>query len=1195
MRGLLRVLKSRTFLIGLGFMLLICLVLLLGAWLAWDWIIRLVAIIGVLVVGILILMFQFMRANRGADEIEKSIKKQAEQQRISTRPDRRGEVEELQQQFDRAIERLKQSKLGQGKRGRAALYALPWYMFIGPPGAGKTTAIVNSGLNFPIGTDRVQGVGGTRNCDWFFTDSAILLDTAGRYMTEQEDADEWLAFLDSLKQYRSERPVNGVIIGIPVPDLALASYDQVEWHADNIRRRVDELVRRLGVKFPVYLVFTKSDMLQGFVEFFGEMSRRDREQVWGATFNKDQQESTELRAVFEREFEVLTSAMVNRRSARLSRPMKREERQLVYAFPLQLASLKDNLGYFVQRLFQPNPYQENPVFRGFYFTSGTQEGVPLDRVIQTIARQFDLPGMGAVGGATAEAKSYFIKDLFTDVIVPDQYMVRRTSKASRRGNFQRVGVTVGALVLLGLFLLGASQALVRSRGSLNRAEAAAASTGSVAWDAPATAIDNLGRIDTLNQQLDRLDRTAWLRLGLSRDGTVLQPIRRLYLDHARSFVRAYPLHRLENNMRQATRDVRVEDADREALTEDLKAYLLLTEERPRLEEENNRTFLIRHLTELAVADLEPTATTLTQGELRSRVEPPVTAFVGALREQEALAFASDPNLIRTTRARIDEPPSIQSLYARLRLEGRDAVPPFRLQDAVPGRFGDLLRSDTEVPGFFTQNGWETFVADKIEEVSRNPTGEDWVMGRGAEETPLNLGTEDQVASELVGLYFSDYTSEWLRFLRGVRVKNFSDMRDAARSMGTLGDANGSPIAYLLANVTVQTRFENQSELAGDLQDQVAQGVDRAAQRAARRLGARGRIGSGLGGNNERHPVDLQFQWLHNLKADLFESGGAAPSLYQAFTGLREIGSTLDGIAGDQAQVAQYAAAVLKGGGGDLDRELRNIGSALATFNQDARRQLFEQPVMQAWSAVLGITQQHLNNRWQDVVYNPFRSRFASAYPFDPGSSADAPISDVEAFFAPESGVVNAFLQEELEPYVGRNIEQPVSWRGTGIRLSTAAREAIRRAQHIAANLYNSGRMSLSFELQPEQPDASTNAPTVYQVSLRLLGREETYDLGSRRWTRYDWPGTGDAVLTVSTQTADLTPKRYDGAWALFRMLQEAGINARTSTQYELRWSFERTGQYTITARYDLRTQSAANPFGNLRGFFNFQPPPALDQ
>src|SRR5690606_4842875 len=121
--------------------------------------------------------------------------------------------------------------------------------------------------------------------------------------------------------------------------------------------------------FPVYLVFTKCDMLQGFVEFFGEMTRKEREEIWGSTLDEAQQHERDLRAVFEREFDLLVSALVNRRTARLSRPMKREERQKVYAFPLQFASVKENLALFVGRLFQPNPYQESPIFRGVYFTS----------------------------------------------------------------------------------------------------------------------------------------------------------------------------------------------------------------------------------------------------------------------------------------------------------------------------------------------------------------------------------------------------------------------------------------------------------------------------------------------------------------------------------------------------------------------------------------------------------------------------------------------------------------------------------------------------------------------------------------------------------------------------------------------------------------------------------------------------------
>src|SRR6185503_14461788 len=123
----------------------------------------------------------------------------------------REQIVQIEQEFAAAVDSLKRSKLGKGVPGQSALYALPWYVVIGPPAAGKTTAITASGLDFPLGANRVRGIGGTRNCDWFFSTSAILLDTAGRYTTASEDRDEWLKFLGLLKRYRRRAPVNGVI------------------------------------------------------------------------------------------------------------------------------------------------------------------------------------------------------------------------------------------------------------------------------------------------------------------------------------------------------------------------------------------------------------------------------------------------------------------------------------------------------------------------------------------------------------------------------------------------------------------------------------------------------------------------------------------------------------------------------------------------------------------------------------------------------------------------------------------------------------------------------------------------------------------------------------------------------------------------------------------------------------------------
>src|SRR5262245_41087255 len=156
------------------------------------------------------------------------------------------------------------------------LYELPWYLIIGPPGAGKTTALLNSGLEFPLaerfGREGLKGVGGTRNCDWWFTDQAVLLDTAGRYTTQDSHAEVdrqgWEGFLALLKKHRKRRPINGLLIAISLQDLMLLDSAQIIDHANAVRQRVQELYDYFGVRFPIYVLLTKVDLVAGFMEFF---------------------------------------------------------------------------------------------------------------------------------------------------------------------------------------------------------------------------------------------------------------------------------------------------------------------------------------------------------------------------------------------------------------------------------------------------------------------------------------------------------------------------------------------------------------------------------------------------------------------------------------------------------------------------------------------------------------------------------------------------------------------------------------------------------------------------------------------------------------------------------------------------------------------------------------------------------------
>ncbi|MBV8422704.1 MAG: type VI secretion system membrane subunit TssM, partial [Hyphomicrobiales bacterium] len=186
----------------------------------------------------------------------------------------------LREKMEDALATLKRA----GKSSARELYDLPWYLIIGPPGAGKTTALVNSGLRFPLAGDAaakaVQGVGGTRYCDWWFTDEAVLIDTAGRYTTQDADAKvdrrSWLAFLDILRKHRPRQPINGVIVAISIADVLNLTPTEVAAHADAIRKRLAELHEELQVDFPVYAVFTKMDLVAGFTQYFADLDEAKR-------------------------------------------------------------------------------------------------------------------------------------------------------------------------------------------------------------------------------------------------------------------------------------------------------------------------------------------------------------------------------------------------------------------------------------------------------------------------------------------------------------------------------------------------------------------------------------------------------------------------------------------------------------------------------------------------------------------------------------------------------------------------------------------------------------------------------------------------------------------------------------------------------------------------------------------------------
>lgn len=448
-------LRYQPYILGVCFFLTIFVVWAIGRSLGFASLHSLLAGIGLFLLlsaGYVLLLY------RGASQhhnLEALLRDDADQAVLNANPADREEVSLLRERLLQSIERLHSNK-PRGTPAKDVLYALPWYLVIGQPAAGKSTMIYQSGLSFPYAERegaRVAGLGGTRNCDWFFSAEAVLLDTAGRYMNSPEEAGKWRAFLQLLRQQRQRRPLNGLIVSVSIADILQSSPEDQERLAKRLRERIQESCALLEVRLPVYLVFTKCDLIPGFAAFYRQLDDSARGEVMGKTFSHKGYEQADWGQRFGQAMDELVGywQQVARQQLVLQDIQVTRQNNAAYRFPLELAALKPRLQQFVDSLLRANPYQNAELLRGFYFTSALdadqpQPGGHTQWVSERFALQHDQPAASGNG----QPGPLFINSLFRKVIIPDQHLVAlyTSNHRQRRRKAAWIGGASLAAVLL---------------------------------------------------------------------------------------------------------------------------------------------------------------------------------------------------------------------------------------------------------------------------------------------------------------------------------------------------------------------------------------------------------------------------------------------------------------------------------------------------------------------------------------------------------------------------------------------------------------------------------------------------------------------------------------------------------------------------------------------------------------------------
>jgi len=1072
------------------------------------------------------------------------------------------ELFQINERFNQALDTLRRYKF-KGATGNKALYELPWYIIVGPPGSGKTTALINSGLEFPLadtfGRGSLQGVGGTRNCDWWFTNEAVLIDTAGRYTTQDShkavDASAWEGFLELLKRNRRRRPINGAIVAISMQDLLMMTEDERAQQAKTIRTRLDELMDKLQIRFPVYLMFTKADLVSGFSEFFEDFSREEREQVWGISLpDSPQTDSPPDFDLLRNELTNLTSNLYSRVLWRMHQERDSKRRAAIQGFPQQFENLRGIAEQFVRQTFAFNRFKFQPYLRGVYFTSGTQDGTPIDRLMASVAANFGF-AREVAQLPHQQGKSFFLGKLFREVIFPEAELVgsnvsyERTVRWLKRGAYALM-----ALVAIGLGVVW-SGSVMRHRGFMEEVNAHVEE-----YELAADKIAPQGRdIRQVLPALNALERAS--KVYDQQDHPWLTS---LGLYDVRVDSRADDAYRHELVHTFLPRLLTIMEGELEKgydgtdLYDTFRIYMMF-QKTDRMERERVRDWFVKHWE----------TSLLGEGTRRKELEFHLDHLLAEVPPPSTL----NARLVKDTRELILREPVAQRVYSRVR-----SNPVYNRKVDLLAAFGAPVRTSYKIdsnvqralfiPVMFTKEGYDSIDLSPRSPLVADIVNERWVL-TDDENAKIDFIQEDldDVSKQVEELYLSEYIQAWDEVYKRLAVTEFRNLRHAEEVLANLVDPVYSPLISILQIGQRNTQLRPSQEEVEDLAGKNPKKGGKVAQLAT----------SALISQYEGTKVDKHFRDLNALVAE--GRGDVAPimTIRNKLQGLKDFMTDIAMAPEPGQQAFNLARARFDTNAGNAITDVKAYSQSMP----EPVRQWLSTLTDQSWRVLLDSARGYVDNEWRATVHRPYSQRLQGRYPLNRSATDEMALYDFSEFFKP-GGTIDKFFTEYMAPFV--------STRG-GLRnrvvdnytlgFSEEVLRQIDNARGIKDIFYRESpdSISVTMELRPramEERDA--------RFTLDVGDERLTYNHGPKFWKTVRWQANQDN-MRVRMVFEDLQGSQYErsfqGGWAWFRLLDASYVEKTSQSNiYLVTFSAgdERGTQrdaHKIT--YEVKTKSADSP------------------
>ncbi|HEY0077419.1 MAG TPA: type VI secretion system membrane subunit TssM [Pyrinomonadaceae bacterium] len=1070
-----------------------------------------------------------------------------------------GTYEALTRGAAEVVQWLRGTKLSGKGKAADAVYALPWFVIAGPSTSGKTSLLQSSALDFhTLPSQRAADMNvirPTANCDWRVTDSAIWLDTTGRYQTEGPDRDEWAALIETIKSYRKARPLDGLVIAVNTSAVLRWNENEIEQQAKILRARLDEARLRAGIRFPVYLVFTHADAIEGFSDFFRSFQNEERTQVWGVTFPLAQ--AQQAHALFDDAFDHLYGRLTRRRSVQLATTMRPDEQLRIFKFPGRFRRARGRLGLFTSALFRPNPFSESPMLRGFYFTSST--------------------GQGAVNARYLDGHELFTQVFFHEVLLRDRDIV--ASMQAQKAHPTRLrNVLIGlAAMLLLVFFLGMVVSFFKNKALIADAQARGSELNQIRkitsknFDEPEAARKELTAMENLREvlsQLDEYDRTSpplSLRFGLYSGGKLNaegeSDLRHIYFEAVEQRFLKPTLEKMKEDLRSFASGAKrtgaapatTGGATTPSTSATSTASTTASADPASLDEE----YLGRHYDLLKAYLMLSQPDKVEPSFLENQLRDYWKQFAPAGREEEALQqlafystqasksdvshFEPDAALVSQAQAKLTAYPIISRVYKRIISDiNKDVKFPVNLTTIPGAREGNVLISSYSVPPSYTIDGYKKWSDTLESSAAEQFRRDDWVM-KGTEASDSSL---DVKKDELQNIYYRDYIAQWQRFLQEIKVRDYRSKEEAVRTLRTLAGST-SPLDAVMREVARQT---NLSGGGGGIFGWIT-GLFKSK--------------TGEAGSSQ---VEREFNPLIQFV------GGKEEKLTEYRTKLNAV---TDGLRNNPKSLSELSKQMQAGDDriglraarqavGDL-LEAKGFG---ASPGSEAASKVLRQPLDNLNTLLVGTDFEQIDKVWQQLYARSWQPLEAS-FPFTEGAAGDASVAALTNFLNPENGELTRFFNERLKPY----FEEDWSPKKEAADKFTPEFAAfLKNARRLRDALFPGGGRTPAVEYQIALTPVASASSRV-EIDGNLLEQDKPAP-------PFRWPGNRSGAKVSVTMTGGASSgqtleKSYPGEWGLLKMFVEGGGGDGKAAQFNLQLNMSGTSSATASAPAPLGAPTAA--------------------